>query len=374
MTLSGPTLGSLLDGRPNSLTTVRLLAAVAVVVSHSFPIVLGVGTKEPLALATPFTLGQHAVNAFFVISGFTLSNSLERRPLLGPFIAARILRIFPGLCALGVVVAFGLGPYVTSATPGAYLSDARTYLYPLKILVLFNEAPPPPGLFEQVHYAGNVNEPLWTIRYELAAYCGLAMMAALGIFRSATGLAAASFAVVAFYCVVAAFPELTGGIKGFYNMGRLATCFMIGVVAHRLRDRVRLSAPIALAMVAGAFLLRSTPLASAAFLALVAYLVFCAGALPLGPAGRWLDRNDLSYGTYLYGWPIQQTLVTISPTITVAALIATAVPAAVLAGALSWTFVERPALRLKRSLPPGGATRPERLGPAERHVRRRPRP
>lgn len=48
MTPSAPTLGSLLNGGENSLTVVRLLAAVAVVVSHSFPVVLGMGANEPL--------------------------------------------------------------------------------------------------------------------------------------------------------------------------------------------------------------------------------------------------------------------------------------------------------------------------------------
>lgn len=347
---AGRTLAWLLDGRGNSLTAVRLLAAVAVVVSHSFPIALGYGAKEPLSLATPFTLGQHAVNAFFVISGFTLANSLDRRSHLGAFLISRTLRIFPGLFALGVVFAFGIGPYLTSQYLDVYFLDARTYLYPLKILVQFNEAAPPPGLFETVPYAGNINEPLWTIRYELAAYGGLALMAALGLFRSVAGLIASAVAVAAYFGLISMFPGLFGEVEGFYNIGRLATCFMIGVVAHRFRHRIPLKASIAVAAIAGAFVLRGTPIAGPIFMLVVGYLVFSLAALPTGQAGAWLHRNDLSYGAYLYGWPIQQTLVTTWPTITVAMLIAIAVPAAVAAGFLSWSLVEKPALRLKLRL------------------------
>lgn len=361
MILAGPTLGSLLDGRANSLTVVRLIAAVAVVVSHSFPIVYGNGAPQPLSGLTPYNLGQHAVNAFFVISGFTLANSVERRPGLRAFVVARMLRIFPGLFALGVVFAFGFGPHLSALPAREYFSDAHTYIYPFAILLQFNDAVPPHGLFEAVPYAHNVNEPLWTIRYELAAYAGLAAMAALGLFRSNLGLAASFFVVAAYYCLVAGSAEIADG--GLYNLGRFGLCFMIGVVAHRLRERIRLSIPVALAALASAIALRSTPVSGVAFMLLVAYLVFCVGALSFGPVGRWLSRNDLSYGAYLYGWPIQQTLVTVLPSLTVAGLIATAAPLAMLAGFLSWRLIERPALSFKPTPPLVGVAR-ETAGPA----------
>lgn len=343
------TLDTLLDGRGNSLTFVRLVAAVAVIVSHSFPIVMGVGAKEPLAGISAFNLGQHAVNAFFVISGFTLSNSLSRRQPLPSFLAARILRIFPGLFMLGVMFAFFIGPYLTSLTVEDYFSDAHTFLYPLAILVQFNEAVPPHGLFETVPYPDNVNEPLWTIRYELAAYAGLVIATAIGLFRSAAGLALSCLAILALYGLVTSKPALTGDIQGFYNLSRFAICFMIGVVAYRFRREIRLSALIAFLLLGGTALLAATPLAGVASMITVAYLVFCVGALSFGAVGDWVDRNDMSYGTYLYGWPIQQSLISIWPSLPVLALIAVAAPLAMLAGLLSWSLVEKPALRLKRS-------------------------
>lgn len=348
MTLSGPTLASLLDDRGNSLTVVRLLAAVAVVVSHSFPIVIGVGAKEPLASLTPFNLGQHAVNVFFVISGFTLANSIERRPELASFIAARILRIFPGVFVLGVVFAFGFGPLLSTCSARDYFSDAHTWLYPFSILIQFNDATPPHGLFESVPYAGNVNEPLWTIRYELAAYVGLAGMAALGLLRAWSALAASIFAALTLYGLVTSFPKLTGDIQGFYNLARFALCFLFGAVACRLKDRIRLSVPFAAVALGAGALWTSLPGASVVWMFVVGYLVFCVGAIRPGPVGKWFDRNDMSYGTYLYGWPIQQTLVTLIPGLGVASLIFLAVPLAMTAGFLSWTLIERPALRLKR--------------------------
>jgi peptidoglycan/LPS O-acetylase OafA/YrhL len=78
---------------------------------------------------------------------------------------------------------------------------------------------------------------------------------------------------------------------------------------------------------------------------LVMYVALSWGAIPRAFA----DRADLSYGVYLYGWPIQQALLywsdqSLQPlTLAVLALLAT-LPAAY----LSWRFVERPALALVR--------------------------
>jgi peptidoglycan/LPS O-acetylase OafA/YrhL len=60
---------------------------------------------------------------------------------------------------------------------------------------------------------------------------------------------------------------------------------------------------------------------------------------------------DLSYGIYLYAFPIQQTLIAAgvrSPL----ALLATTVPLVVCLAWVSWHFIEKPALGLKRRFEP----------------------
>lgn len=121
-----PVLLDVLDSERNSLNLVRLVAALAVLISHSFSLQTGLGSSEPLAASTPFTLGQHAVNAFFVISGATLSHSLQRNPNLAQYAWARFLRIFPALLAFGLFFAFVLGPLLTSLRWVDYFADAHT--------------------------------------------------------------------------------------------------------------------------------------------------------------------------------------------------------------------------------------------------------
>ena len=71
----------------------------------------------------------------------------------------------------------------------------------------------------------------------------------------------------------------------------------------------------------------------------------------LNPSRRWLRGADYSYGIYLYGFAIQQTIVNMVPLARlwwVNALIS--VPLVVLVGAFSWHVVEKPANRLRPQL------------------------
>ena len=69
-------------------------------------------------------------------------------------------------------------------------------------------------------------------------------------------------------------------------------------------------------------------------------IAFGRGSLPLvRRAGRF---GDLSYGLYLYGFPVQQAVLWAMPGITYPVL--TAVSATAVMALLSWHLVERPAL------------------------------
>ena len=341
-------LGSILDPERNSLTFVRLLAALSVIVSHAFEIAVGRGAPQPLENMTPFNLGQHAVNAFFIISGLTLSRALARDPDLIRYFSARALRIFPGLFVYGLVLAFIAGPALSSLPWHIYLSAPETFFYPFSVLVSFAQATPPPGLFETVPVVGTVNEPLWTIRYELAAYVGLAFLAAFNLLPRLKVVGVACAAGVACYVAVESAPDLGTVIPGIGSLARFALCFLVGVGAYTARDWIIVSPVYLFALGAALWLLRGTMLEASAYIAFTAYLVFVLGSFSLGALGRWAKRNDISYGTYLYGWPIQQSLVVVFPSMSVAANMLAALMLAPLAGFASWMLVERKALRLKR--------------------------
>jgi peptidoglycan/LPS O-acetylase OafA/YrhL len=73
------------------------------------------------------------------------------------------------------------------------------------------------------------------------------------------------------------------------------------------------------------------------------------------PAAR---LGDLSYGLYIYGWPIEQAIVWLNGgSMSWWALFATASPVTAVCAFLSWHLVEKRALRLKpRAATPARAT------------------
>jgi peptidoglycan/LPS O-acetylase OafA/YrhL len=73
-------------------------------------------------------------------------------------------------------------------------------------------------------------------------------------------------------------------------------------------------------------------------------------------------KGDLSYGTYLYGWPIQQSLVALFPSGAALTLLFPALALTLMAASVSWYFVEKPSLALKVRIL--GGERRDRAEPA----------
>src|SRR3954468_15178483 len=107
---------------------IRLGLALAVVVSHAFSVTTGAVNDEPLAVALGFTLGEHAVNGFFAISGFLVTMSFDRRGWRD-FVIARTLRIAPGLIVATLVVALVIGGAMSRLPLGEYLASSGVWRF-----------------------------------------------------------------------------------------------------------------------------------------------------------------------------------------------------------------------------------------------------
>lgn len=66
----------LAQGRDNNLNLIRFVAATAVLLSHSYPLALGNGFKDPLGTLFGLTFGAVSVDVFFFTSGFLVTASL----------------------------------------------------------------------------------------------------------------------------------------------------------------------------------------------------------------------------------------------------------------------------------------------------------
>jgi len=336
------------DGRDNILL-LRFLAALLVVLGHSYVLVGDLAAVgDPVHRLLPRT-HAHLVGValFFTISGFLITLSYQRRPHLGRFLRARFLRLWPALAVVVALTAFVLGPIVSTLAPRDYFASADGGSAPFGYfwgnLSLLDPRQTLPGVFASNPIPRVVNGSLWTIPYEAAMYLCVAAAGAIGLLRFPR---LASVVIVATIGIVVLWPTYGGGPypKNLALLGlQLGACFGAGSIACLLQRHVPVSSAIMLALAVASLLLRETPLMWLA----VVYFVFWFAYVPKLPA---MPRGlDLSYGTYLFAFPVQQTIVAIGHVTAPLALFAIATPVALAIAAVSWLCIERPALRLKES-------------------------
>lgn len=344
---SGVSLSDILEREKNNFDLVRMLAAGLVIVSHSFLLVHGPGASEPLASLSTYNLGQHAVNVFFVLSGLLVSASLDRTRGLGAFVWARALRIAPGLVVCVLITALVLGPLVTSMDMRSYFASPQLARYLLATLSLVGATTPLPGVFDAVPMSLQVNVPLWSLKYEVFCYATLTLLAATGVWGRTRLFWLFFIALLGGYSFVEAGHTKVEEHIAIDQVLRFAVCFFLGAAAYRIRKALPL-APLGVASVILALVLaRQTRLEEPLTYVASGYLALCLAALPIRQLRRLFAGTDLSYGLYIYGWPIGQTIVALAPGVTPVALATLTLTLAILAAMGSWHLIERPALNLK---------------------------
>jgi len=347
----GYRLDTLADSRRNNLRIVRLVAASAVIFSHSYVVNLGIAAlaREPLGALTGIDCGELAVDIFFVASGFLVGRSLLRGRDPVDFLLSRGLRIYPGLICAVLAMALLLGPLVTELGTHAYFREGRLYrfiAFDSTMVSPWRFMPGLPGAFTSLPYPNVVNASLWTLPWELWMYAillGLFLVRGLGraypLVLGAIGLAYAALSLHVWQMD----PFLALAI-------RFLAVFHAGVAAYRYRDRITFSWPI-LAGLSAVMIVVSVATRSAMLLPpWLAYVVLFVAYHPGLVIERWCEGPDYSYGIYIYAYAVQQTLVwrfgpmAVFPSFLLAWGLT--MPLAI----LSWHFVEKPALALKDRL------------------------
>ncbi|WP_102128593.1 acyltransferase family protein [Deinococcus planocerae] len=325
--------------RHNSFDALRLLAALAVMVSHAWQVTSGGVDTDPLYRLSDgqMTLGALAVTVFFGMSGYLVMGSWERRPDTAAFARARALRVWPALIVVVAATVVLIGPAL-STDPGGYWASVQTWAY---VQNLFLHQPPGgqrflPGLFETNPLPRVVNGPLWTLEYEVGCYAALL---ALGVARLLTRESVTALAVV--------LGVIVWRVPGAHGQPwlYLPLAFATGAALHAWRTRVPWRRDLALAalllVVAGTAGTGLRLLASTAGLYALLHL---GRSAHLAGWGRW---GDPSYGIYLWGMLVQQVVVALGYGLTPAANLLVSVPITAALACASWHLVERRALALR---------------------------
>ncbi|GGE99273.1 acyltransferase family protein [Mycetocola zhadangensis] len=343
------TLDESFDPRRNSLNAFRLGLAALVVVSHSW-LLSGSGAQPELG---GLALGSWAVIGFFGLSGFLITRSRLSSASATVYYRNRVLRILPAFIVCILVVAFVLAPASVLLGTGASYSATSALTYVLTNLPLSLQFVAQKGIENTLvglPVTGYWNGPLWTLFWEACCYVIVGVLVSVLHHRWLPGVVGALFGIST---VVVALT--TAGVlhldAGWTPVAPLFVAFFAGSLAYLLRHRLDVSWPTILAcllVMAAATVVGH----AAAFIALPVLLLMIrlSNALPLQRVGR---RYDLSYGIYIYGWPVQQliALVTFGTGLHVGWFVLLSLSFTVPLAMASSALVERPALRLKAKSP-----------------------
>ena len=342
-------LSTVVHGRDNNFHLVRLLAASAVLLSHSFPLSTGRLDSEPLRALLGCTPGSIAVDLFFAISGLLVTMSLVRRNSVGDFLRARFFRIWPALTVAIVLAVAVIGPLFTSLALPAYFASHDTWRYLGKNLLLLHGIDYTlPGVFDANPMPHAVNGSLWTLPSEVRCY--LWLLAGWIAVRKMTSERVFKIFVTALWAVLFCWHcwSMTHSTLE-QSTPRLNLMFASGVAIYLHRETLVLSTRwLAAAAVALAVSAISQKTFGVVYVLVVPYAMLCASYLPRGRILRFNRLGDYSYGVYVYAYPTQQTLMCLVPTLGVGALFAASMSVTLALAVLSWHFIEKPALRLAR--------------------------
>lgn len=338
-------LGDYDGNRENNFTTIRLFFAWAVLYGHSYAIQGEGGVRDPLNLIFKGSvwIGALSVDGFFAISGFLVTASILNRNLLD-YTLSRILRIYPALIVCVLISVFVLGPFLTHLAFSEYFGSERVYKYLRNALAFEKMQWTLPGVFEE-NRRNAFNGSLWSLTVEVRCYLLLALAYMFGLLRNRV---IANFTIAALIFLAQDyfkhFPLIGTGNKNWF---RTTEFFLIGVAFYINRKDIPLDWKLGVL----AFILAISSFGEEwfkwVFPISFIYLIFCvAYGVKQLPTDRLL--GDISYGLYIYAWPVQQCVNLLFPHLSPIGNTIISTGLTGLIGWMSWNYIEKPTLKYKK--------------------------
>lgn len=331
-------------GRYNGLNGIRLILAISVILWHSFSIS---GAQFTLGDPAQQLMSHGFVDGFFGISGFLIAASWIRTPRAAAYLRARTIRIFPAFWVCLVITALVFAPIsvaLTGGNPWGLFTSSDTYEYILKNAGLWVFSRGIEGTLEAVPYPEAWNGSLWTLAWEFFCYLGILALGVAGLVQRKS--------VLWVLFGAAWFAALVVPVIGFdstfvYSAIRFSLMFLSGTLlaAYSSQITVRWWSIVVctVAVLVSAWLPDYRVVGALA----LTYLLVALGAIISHPKMQF--KNDISYGVYIYAFPIQQ-LVASAGGASLGVLGFWIVSCAITfpVAALSWFLVEKPSLRFKK--------------------------
>jgi len=351
--------------RANNFSILRILFATLVILSHSTELIDGDRSREILTRAFgTISFGVFAVDGFFIVSGYLITKSyLSSKPT--GYLLKRILRIYPGFI-VAFFVSFALCNYFSGHSFVMPKMEILDNILNLAFLI----SPGIKNAYPGSHYP-IANASMWTISYEFHCYLMIMLLGSLGLFRKTNILfALTAFAILVYLLhpenYVLGDPTSSIGVSAGLSAQlvhkikaitfelpiedlRFFAIFLVGSCFYIFRDAIPYRsgfAAVAAILLSGC--LFSNHLAEPGLAVFGGYLIFWfAFHVKALSISKFLNKTDLSYGIYLYAWPIQKVLISQFARISPTELFCATLLLCLIAAYFSWILIERPFLNLK---------------------------
>jgi len=337
--------------RKNNFDFLRILFALFVVITHSYTLSANVNCDWLCSLTNGnVNFSYIGVKAFFVISGYLIYQSAQRSTSFLDFFKKRVLRIFPALLVVLILTCLALPFVYESSVP--LFSNSSYLSYLPNNMSLFNVQMLVEGVFENNPYPSTINGCLWTLRYEFLFYILTSFLILLhNKPKTSSFLILAAFSVLLF---VRIFHFDQASIYGFYTIqGSHFIDLSLFYSAGALIASFRLVKPNSSSHILNIALILLPFSLYFADILFLHYLLLPIGVIYIGEHSTKYLKNighklgDLSYGIYIYGFPIQQLLM-YNFKLNIFELFISSVTVTIIAAYLSWHLIEKQALKLKQ--------------------------
>lgn len=339
--------------KENAFDLLRLLLATCVLASHAI-LIGGYNLQDPVELFSKgqTSLAELSVLGFFALSGFLISASYERSKSLLSYLGHRALRILPGFWICLLVTGFILAPLIfvlngNRLSGFAFTGSEGAIAFIYKNLFLNIRLWSVRSVLDHAAYRSSLNGSLWSLYPEMLCYCLTMVTGFFGLLKkNRIILLIFAFLTFIFYA---------GHMNFFNNQGptflilspafKLYTSYISGMLIWTFRDRL-------------IFDKKGT-----AFLALFSLSLLKFGGFNLaGPlllaivlinSFQFFEirlKYDISYGIYIYSFPIQQLLYHLfGNRLNIALFIAVSLLTTAIIGFMSYVFIEKPFINLRRA-------------------------
>lgn len=346
-----------LNNRNNSLNLLRLIFATTVILWHS---IIFVGFEQTLPDFINFILCL-AVPSFFVVSGYLITASAIKNPLKIYF-KKRIARIYPGYFSSLVIVPLVFAPIAYMINFNGFDLSGYLSLNPSPLNYILS------GLFLMLEQAtiGDLlinlrfvcwNTSVWTLIYEFGCYIVIAVVISILKKLKKEKFTEVIIAIYILLIILSLFhlrvdkvdPNMSRMAIIIANTANLASMFFGGSIVYLIKDKITFNRKfLSLAIIFCIIVMSILPYGWSTEICAIPLLYIILYAAVTIKSPKFIMKNDISYGMYIYSWPVQATIFCyflkqgINCPILLFFIISAGITAVI--ALLSWFLIEKPCL------------------------------